>query len=82
MLARAWIRWKDPDDNGTAESFACLDFVPILCDMHAELDDWIELKSLLKITHRPAVGYGLPAGSGLCIGPGRSVTAMGRPVVK
>jgi peptidase E len=82
MLARAWIRWKDPDDDATAESFACLKFAPILCDMHDEASDWSELKSLLKITRCSAVGYGLPAGSGLCIGPGRSVTAIGKPVVR
>lgn len=82
MLARAWIRWEDPDDDDTAESFNCLNFAPILCDMHAEEDDWVELKSLLNITRRPTIGYGLPSGSGLRLGPGRSITALGRPVVR
>lgn len=82
MLARAWIRWKDPEDDRTAESFDCLNFAPLLCDMHDEADDWTELKTLLKITRSPAVGYGLPAGSGLRIGPGPSVRAMGQPVIR
>lgn len=82
MLARAWIRWKDADDDGTAESFPCLNFAPILCDMHDEADDWSELKTLLQITCCPALGYGLPAGSGLCIGPGQRVMGIGKPVIR
>jgi peptidase E len=29
MLAKEWVRWRDPEDNSTAELFPCLGFAPI-----------------------------------------------------
>jgi peptidase E len=35
MLAREWVRWKDPDDDSSAEIFPCLGLAPVICDTHA-----------------------------------------------
>ena len=54
MLSRQWIAWSDPDDDATAAPFDCLGFAPLLCDTHAEEDDWNELRALLEFQQRPA----------------------------
>lgn len=79
MLAGRWVRWADADDDSTAESFPCLGLAPLLCDTHAEGEDWEELKVLLKLTGAP-VGYGIPSGAALHVQPGGAVTALGKPV--
>jgi cyanophycinase len=79
MLARSWVRWSDPEDDATAEDFPCLGLAPLLCDTHAEKDEWDELKALLRLTGTP-VGYGIPAGGALRVGADGSLAAMGRPV--
>jgi len=79
MLAREWIVWDDPSDDSTASAFPCLGFAPVLCDTHAEEDDWEELRALLLISSEGAVGYGIPAGGGLLVQPGGELEALGRP---
>lgn len=79
MLARSWVRWSDPEDDATAEVFPCLGLAPLLCDTHAEEDEWVELKALLKLTGAP-VGYGIPAGAALRVSGDGAPAAMGRPV--
>lgn len=78
MLARCWVRWSDPDDDATAETFPCLALAPILCDCHAEGDDWEELRALLALTGE-GVGYGIPAGGALRVDPRGAVAALGKP---
>jgi len=78
MLARSWVRWSDAADDATAREFPCLGLAPLLCDTHAEKDEWDELKMLLKLTGTP-VGYGIPAGGALRVAADGSLTAMGRP---
>lgn len=79
MLAGRWVRWADAEDDASAESFPCLGLAPLLCDTHAEDDDWEELKALLKLTGAP-VGYGIPSGAALHVAPGGPVAALGAPV--
>ena len=79
MLSRNWVRWVDPEDDSTCEVFPCLGFTPVLCDMHAESDDWVELKMLLKLGPR-GIGYGIPAGAALRVEAKGVVTALGKPV--
>jgi peptidase E len=79
MLARRWVRWSDPHDDGTAEDFPCLGLAPLLCDTHAEKEDWEELQMLLRLTREP-VGYGIPAGAALRVAADGSLAALGRPV--
>lgn len=79
MLARSWVRWTNAADDSTAESFPCLNLAPLLCDTHAEKEDWEELKVLLKISGAD-VGYGIPSGAALHVSADGSLFAMGKPV--
>ena len=79
MLAQSWVRWTDAADDSTAESFSCLNLVPLLCDTHAEKEDWEELKVLLKISGA-AVGYGIPSGAALRVSADGSLLALGKPI--
>lgn len=81
MLARSWVRWSDPNDDATAETFPCLGLAPLLCDTHAETEDWAELRVLLRLT-RAAAGFGIPAGAALRLAADGSLAALGRPVQK
>jgi len=77
MLARCWVRWSDPDDDTTAERFPCLALAPVLCDCHAESDDWEELRALLELTGE-GIGYGIPAGGALRVDADGTVAALGK----
>jgi peptidase E len=79
MLARSWVRWTNAADDSTAESFPCLNLAPLLCDTHAEKENWEELKVLLKISGA-AVGYGIPSGAALRVPGDGSLLALGKPV--
>ncbi len=82
MLARAWVRWRDPDDDTTAEAFPCLGFARLLCDCHAEEDDWEELHALLRLQPSETIGYGIPSGAALRVAEDGSVQALGKPVFR
>jgi peptidase E len=47
MLCRNWMHWRDPDDDSTVELLDCLGFAMLLCDVHDEEDNWMEIKRLL-----------------------------------
>jgi cyanophycinase-like exopeptidase len=79
MLARSWVRWSDPEDDDSAEEFPCLGMAPLLCDTHGEKEDWLELKTLLRLARAP-VGYGIPAGAALRVAEDGSLAALGRAV--
>jgi peptidase E len=77
MLAKEWIRWRDPDDDATAEVFPCLGLAPVICDTHAEEDDWQELKALLALKPENVRGYGIPSGLAIKVFPDGKVEAFG-----
>jgi peptidase E len=79
MLAKSWVRWPDSGNDATAETFPCLAMAPLLCDTHAEKEDWEELKTLLRLS-APATGYGIPAGAALRVRPDGSLFALGKPM--
>ena len=79
MLARSWVRWPGGGDDATAEAFPCLGMAPLLCDTHAEQDDWEELKALLRLSG-PETGLGIPAGAALQVRADGSLAALGKPV--
>jgi len=79
MLARQWVRWPGGGSEATAEAFPCLAMAPLLCDTHAEKEDWEELKALLPLSGG-ARGYGIPAGAALRVGASGSLAALGKPV--
>ncbi len=78
MLARCWVRWRNPHDDASAEEFPCLDLAPVVCDTHAEEDGWEELRALMKLTAN-GIGYGIPAGGALRVDPDGSVSALAKP---
>lgn len=69
LMAKEWVRWSDPRDDSTANIFPCLGLVPVICDTHAENDNWVELNTLLKLEKSGTIGYGLTSGSCLKVLP-------------
>jgi cyanophycinase-like exopeptidase len=63
IMSREWVRWRNPDDGSTVELFPCLGLVPIICDTHAEKDDWAELKAALQLEKPGTPGYGINSGA-------------------
>jgi cyanophycinase len=78
MLASAWVRWRDPDDESTAETFPCLGIAPVVCDTHGEADGWEELAAMVALSG--GVGHGIPSGAGLVVHPDGTLEAAGAPV--
>lgn len=77
MLAKEWVRWRDPDDDSTAELFPCLGFAPLICDTHDELDGWQELKTVLRLKQDNTKGYGIVSGTAAKVFPDGRVEALG-----
>jgi peptidase E len=82
MLCRYWMHWRDPDDDDTTELLDCLGFAPLLCDVHAEEDNWVEMKRLLGFFPQGTVGYGIPANGALRVAQNGAVTDIGSPAVR
>jgi peptidase E len=80
MLAARWVRWRDPDDNSSAELFPCLGFAPIICDTHDEAAGWEELRSALTLAQEGVRGYGLATASGIKVFSDGKVEALGGEV--
>ena len=77
MLSRAWVRWRDPDDDGGGETFPCLGFARIFCDTHGEDDGWGELKAMLSLRPVGTKGFGIVSGSALMVAPDGTLGALG-----
>ena len=82
MIGKEWVRWQDPDDDATAELFPCLGLVPLICDTHAEGDDWVELKTALKLAGEGTIGYGITSGAILKAYPDGRLEAEAGPVMR
>jgi cyanophycinase-like exopeptidase len=76
MLAARWVRWRDSDDDASAELFPCLGFAPIICDTHDEQGGWEELQAALALEKEGARGYGLASGSAVKVFSDGSVEAL------
>jgi len=76
LLARSWVRWRDPEDDASSELFSCLGIAPVYCDAHDEASGWSELKALLSLLPEGEEGWGIPSGGALIAGEGL-VTWMG-----
>jgi hypothetical protein len=77
MLAEKWVRWRDPDDDSSAELFPCLGFAPVFCDTHDEAAGWEELRAALSLAEEGVHGYGLATGSGIKVFSDGKVEALG-----
>jgi peptidase E len=82
MLGRRWIRWPDEKDRARPELFPCLGCAPLICDTHAEGEDWVELKALLRAGGHGTRGYGIPAGACLIADSSSRRTSLGKPVLE
>jgi len=82
MLCRNWMHWRDPDDDGTVELLDCLGFAPLLCDVHAEEDNWVEMKRLLGFFPQGTAGYGIPANGALRVAPDGKIISIGSAPVR
>ena len=80
MLADRWVRWRDPDDDDSAELFPCLGFAQIICDTHDEQGGWEELQAAIRLEKEGGRGYGLASGSGVKVTPDGKVEALGGDV--
>ncbi len=80
MLADKWIRWRDPDDDNSAELFPCLGFAPIICDTHDEQAGWEELQAALMLEKEGVKGYGLSSGSAIVVTSDGKVEGVGGTV--
>ncbi|MBM2824686.1 MAG: hypothetical protein HW402_350 [Dehalococcoidales bacterium] len=80
LLAKEWVRWRDPDDDSTAELFPCLGLAPVICDTHGEGEDWEELKAALRLKQYGACAYGITSGTCLKVDPDGNVAALGGPI--
>jgi peptidase E len=80
MLAREWVVWDDPDDDATASILPCMGLADVICDTHAEEEEWAELRVLVRLTPKGAKGYGIPMGAALCVHPDGALEALGAPV--
>jgi peptidase E len=77
MLAKEWVRWRDPRDESSAELFPCLDIAPIICDCHDEESGWQELKAALRLEKDNVRGYGIVGGAAIKVFPDSKVEALG-----
>jgi peptidase E len=82
MMAQEWVGWQDPDDDTTAGLYACLGLASVICDTHAEGDDWVELKAALQLKPDGAVGYGIPSGACLKAYPDGRLEALADAVAR
>ncbi|MGQ9684001.1 MAG: Type 1 glutamine amidotransferase-like domain-containing protein [Anaerolineae bacterium] len=82
MLARYWVRWRNDQDDSSAETFPCLGFADLVCDTHGEAERWEELRALLRLLPEGIVGYGIPSGAGLAVHADGRLEALAAPVVR
>ena len=80
MLAKEWIRWRDPNDDTTIEVFPCLGIAPVICDTHGEADGWEELQALLALEKDNTVAYGIVSGTAMKVFPDGKIEALGGAV--
>ena len=80
MLAKEWIRWRDPEDDTTAEVFPCLGIAPVICDTHGEAEGWEELQALLAMEKDNTIGYGIVSGTAVKVFPDGKIEALGGAV--
>jgi peptidase E len=76
MLSDRWVRWRNPDDDSTAELFPCLGLASFICDTHGEGDDWDELRAAVTLGPERVPGYGITSGACLKVYSDGSLEAL------
>ena len=82
MLAEKWVRWRDPDDDSTAELFTCLGVAPVICDTHGEGEGWEELRAAVSLRPEGTLGYGITSNTCLRVQADGRVEALAGPVAR
>ena len=82
MLAKSWVRWRNPGEDSSAELFPCLGIAGLYCDTHGEADNWEELCVLTRLIPAGNISYGIPSGTALISNPDGSVQAFGGGVAR
>ena len=82
MLCREWVRWSNPENDSTAGLFPCLNIAPVICDTHAEEDEWEELRTALKLKINGDIGYGISSGACLKVCPSGRLEAIGGDIAR
>ncbi len=82
MMSEKWVRWEDPDDDSTAGHYSCLGLASVICDTHAESDNWAELKTALLLEKESVIGYGIPSGAYLKAYPDGRLESAVSPVAR
>ena len=82
MLGSQWIAWDDPQDDASAHLFDCLNLAPLVCDTHAEEDDWVELHAALALLPAGTPGYGITANAMLRVHPDGTTEDVGGEIVR
>jgi peptidase E len=82
MLGKEWVRWRDPDDDSTAELFPCLGIAPVVCDTHGEADHWEELQAAVSLEPEGILGYGITSGACLKVAANGRVEALGVQIAR
>lgn len=80
MLAKEWVRWRDPEGDSVAELFPCLGIAQVYCDTHDEESDWEELRVLAQLVPAGSALYGIPSGTALAAHPRGTNRALGGEV--
>ena len=74
MMGAYWARGENLDDPASSELFTCLGVIPVVFDVHAEGEDWTELKTVLTLMGDGAIGYGVPRGGMISADSGGRLT--------
>ncbi len=82
MLADKWVRWRDPDDDTTAELFACLGVAPVICDTHGEGEGWEELRAAISLSPEGTIGSGITSNTCVRVDPDGTVASLAGPVAR
>ena len=91
LTGHSWVHFDEHDDSETSDKarrFDCLDIVPHCFDVHAEEDDWAELRVLVHLlahSQRSQLGFGLGSGGAVRITKHdhvETLIARGMPLVR
>ncbi|MCL1830511.1 MAG: Type 1 glutamine amidotransferase-like domain-containing protein [Oscillospiraceae bacterium] len=61
MMGRYWVNMDETGNGKNLKIFDCLGIIPAVFDTHAEDEDWIELKTALRLLGEDSLGYGIPS---------------------
>ena len=60
MMGKYWLDMDEDNNHKNPKIFTCLGIIPHVFDTHAENEDWIELKTALRLLGNNSIGYGIP----------------------